>query len=113
MDLELHAAIAAVIPNCYGTVAPADAPEPYAIWQRVGGEYSEYMDNDTSQVDTATVQVRVFSRDILEPKTLIAQLREALRQHPTMVIRPQGGPMDDYDHDMSLFVADQNFEVSY
>lgn len=113
MDIELHAAIAAVIPHCYGTVAPADAPEPYVIWQRIGGEFSEYLDNDTSQVDTATVQVRVFSRDILQPKALIAQLCEALRQHPEMVIRPQGGYMDDYDHDMGLFVAEMMFDVGY
>ncbi|GGH62154.1 hypothetical protein GCM10010975_26560 [Comamonas phosphati] len=113
MDEILHAAIAAVIPHCYGTVAPADAPTPYAIWQRFGGESSEYLDNEDPQVQTAMVQVKIYSQNILEPKTLMPQLVAALRQHPDLVIRPNGGFRDDYDHDMGLFCADQDFDVSY
>lgn len=113
MDEALHAAIAAVIPSCYGTVAPANAPTPYVIWQRFSGAGSEYLGNDDSQVETAMVQVQVFSTDIMEPKTLMPQLISALRQHPGLTIRPSGRWRDDYDHDMCLFVADQDFEVSY
>lgn len=113
MDDVLHSAIAAVIPNCYGTVAPANAPTPYAIWQRFGGSNSEYLDNEDSQVDTALVQVRIFSPEIQVPKALMPQLISALRQHPDLVIRPSGGFRDNYDHDMGLFSADQDFEVSY
>lgn len=113
MDEALHAAIAAVIPSCYGTVAPANAQAPYVIWQRFGGEGSEYLDNEDSQVETAQVQVQIFSLDIMEPKTLMSQLISTLRQHPDLTIRPSGCWRDDYDHDMSVFVADQDFEVSY
>lgn len=113
MDEALHAAIAAVIPNCYGTVAPANAPTPYVIWQRLDGEAPEYLDNEEPQVETATVQVEIFSLDILEPKRLMPQLRAALRQHPDLTIRPSGGFRDDYHHDMELHSAAQDFEVSY
>lgn len=113
MDEALHAAIAAVIPSCYGTVAPANAKTPYVIWQRFGGSGSEYLGNEDSQVETAQVQVQVFSADIMEPKTLMPRLISALRQHPDLTIRPSGRWRDDYDHDMCLFVADQDFEVSY
>lgn len=113
MDEALHAAIAAVIPNCYGTVAPANAPTPYAIWQRFGGDGSEYLGNEDSQVETAQVQVQIFSPDIMEPKTLMPMLISALRQHPYLTIRPSGRWRDDYDHDMALFIADQDIEVSY
>lgn len=113
MDEALHAAIAAVIPNCFGTVAPANAPMPYVIWQRIGGETSEYMDNEDSQVDGADVQIRIFSQDILEPKRLMPQLVSALRQHPDLTIRPVGNFRDDFDHDMGLFSADQDLLISY
>lgn len=113
MDTALHAAIAAIIPNCYGTVAPANAPVPYVIWQRFGGDGSEYLGNEDSQVETAQVQVQIFSPDIMEPKTLMPQLISALRQHSGLTIRPSGRWRDDFDHDMNLFVADQDFEVSY
>lgn len=113
MDEILHAAIAAVIPNCYGTVAPANASNPYAIWQRIGGDSSEYLDNEDSQLDSADVQIRIFSTDILEPKRLMPQLVTALRQHPELTIRPLGIFRDDYDHDMSLFSADQDLSVSF
>lgn len=113
MDEALHAAIEAVIPNCYGTVAPANAPTPYVIWQRFGGSSSEYLDNEDSQADAALVQVRIFSPDIMEPKRLMPQLVSALRQHPDLTIRPSGGLRDDYDHDMCLFSADQDFDVSF
>ena len=113
MDVALHAAIAAVIPNCYGTVAPANAPVPYVIWQRFGGEGSEYLDNEDAQVETAQVQIKIYSPDILVPKALMPQLISALRQHPDMTIRPSGGFSDDFDHDMNLYVADQDIEISY
>lgn len=112
MDIELHEAIAAVIPNCYGTVAPANAVAPYAVWQRFGGEDSDYLDPaDAPQVSKAHIQVQVFSADVLEPKTKMQALTDALRTHASLVIRPIGKWRDDYDHDMNLFVADQDFEV--
>ncbi len=113
MDEALHAAIAAVIPNCFGTVAPANAQTPYAIWQRFGGDTSEYLDNEDSQVDAADVQIRIFSQDILEPKRLMPQLVSALRQHPELTIRPVGNFRDDFDHDMNLFSADMDLIVRY
>ena len=113
MDVALHAAIAAVIPNCYGTVAPPNAPTPYVIWQRFGGEGREYLDNEDPQVETVLVQVQIFSAGIMEPKTLMPLLTSALRQHLDLTIRPSGHWRDDYDHDMCLFVADRDFEVSY
>lgn len=112
MDIAIHNAIAAVVPNCYGTVAPAGAAKPYAVWQRIGGEDSEYMDPaDAPQVSKVQIQVRVFSADALQPKTLMQTLTNALRAHEALVIRPIGKWRDDYDHDMNLFVADQDFEV--
>ena len=113
MDEALHAAIAAVIPNCYGTVAPANAKTPYVIWQRFGGEGSEYLDNETPQVQTAMVQVRIFSDEVMDAKNLMPVLVAALRQHPDLMIRPSGGFRDNYDHDMCLYSTDQDFEVSY
>ena len=113
MDEALHAAIAAVIPNCFGTVAPANAQTPYVIWQRFAGETSEYLDNEDSQVDGADVQIRIFSQDILEPKRLMPQLVSALRQHPDLTIRPVGNFRDDFEHDMNLFSADQDLLISY
>lgn len=112
MDIAIHNAIAAVVPNCFGTVAPSNAVAPYAVWQRFGGEDAEYMDPaDVAQVSKVQIQVRIFSADVLEPKTLMQGLTDALRSHDTLVIRPIGKWRDDYDHDMNLFVADQDFEV--
>lgn len=112
MDIAIHNAIAAVVPSCFGTVAPPNAAAPYAVWQRIGGEDPEYMDPaDAPQVSKVQIQVRVFSADALQPKTLMQTLTNALRAHETLVIRPIGKWRDDYDHDMNLFVADQDFEV--
>lgn len=112
MDIAIHDAIAAVVPSCYGTVAPPEAVAPYAVWQRFGGEDSEYLDSeDAPQVSKVQIQVRIFSADVLEPKTLMKALTDALRAHEILVFRPIGKWRDDYDHDMNLFVADQDFEV--
>lgn len=113
MDEALHEAIAAVIPSCYRTVAPVNAPTPYVIWQRIGGDTSEYLDNEDSQVDTADVQIRIFSPDIRDPERLMQQLVSTLRQHPDLTIRPVGNFRDDFDHDMNLYVADLDFEITY
>lgn len=112
MDIELHAAIAAVIPNCYATVAEPNAVAPYVVWQRIGGPSKEYLDpEDAPQVVRAHVQIRLFSADVLEPKIKMQALEAALRANADLVIRPMSQLRDDYDHDMSLFVADCDFEV--
>lgn len=112
MDIAIHSAIAAVVPNCFGTVAESGAVAPYAVWQRIGGEDAEYLDSeDAPQVSKVQIQVRIFSADVLEPKTKMQALTDALRAHETLVFRPIGKWRDDYDHDMNLFVADQDFEV--
>lgn len=112
MDIAIHDAIAAVVPNCFGTVAESGAVAPYAVWQRIGGEDAEYLDSeDAPQVSKVQIQVRIFSADVLEPKTKMQALTDALRAHETLVFRPIGKWRDDYDHDMNLFVADQDFEV--
>lgn len=112
MDIELHAAIAAVIPNCYGTVAPPEAVAPYAVWQRIGGPSEEYLDpEDAPRVVRVHVQIRLFGADVLETKAKMLALGAALRTHADLVIRPMGLLRDDYDHDMKLFMADQDFEV--
>lgn len=113
MDEVLHAAIAAVIPNCYGTVAPANAAKPYVIWQRIGGDPPEYLDNEDPQVDQALVQVEIYADEILEPKQLMHVLASALRQHPELTVRPNGGMRDDFDHDMQLFSAARDFTVFF
>jgi len=112
MDIAIHKAIAAVVPNCYGTVAPPEAVAPYAVWQRLGGEDTEYLDaEDAPQVSKVQIQVRIFSADVLEPKTLMKALTDAFRSDDALVIRPIGKWRDDYDHDMNLFVADQDYEA--
>lgn len=112
MDQALHDAIAAVIPNCYGTVAPPEAVAPYAVWQRIGGDSSEYLDPaDEPQVDKSQVQIRIFCTDVLEPKLKMRALTTALASHEWLVVRPMSGFRDDFDHDMSLFVAERDFEV--
>lgn len=112
MDQALHDAIAAVIPNCYGTVAPPEAEAPYAVWQRIGGEDSEYLDPaDEPQVEKPQVHIRVFCTEVLEPKLKMRALTAALALHEWLVVRPVGGFRDDFDHDMNLFVAERDFEV--
>ena len=113
MDELLQEAIKAVIPRCHCPVAPPDTQTPYVIWQRFGGDAPDYLDNEDPQVETAEVQLRIFSDDVLEPKQLMPQLLSALRAHPDLVIRPIGNFRDDYDHDMDLYSADQDFKVSY
>lgn len=113
MDEVLHAAIPAVIPNCYGTVAPANAPKPYVIWQRIGGDPPEYLDNEDPQVDQALVQIEIYADEILDPKVLMRTLTTALRQHPDLTVRPNGGMRDDFDYDMQLFSAARDFTVSF
>lgn len=113
MDDALHAAIAAVIPNCHCPVAPAGTQAPYVIWQRFGGDSSDYLDNGDPQLEVADVQLRIFSDDVLEPKRLMPLLVSALRAHPDLVVRPIGNFRDDYDHDMDLYSADQDIRVSY
>lgn len=113
MDAILEEAIKAVIPSCHCPVAPPDADLPYVIWQRFGGESSDYLDNEDPQLEVAEVQLRIFSDDVLEPKRLMPLLIRALRAHPDLVIRPIGNFRDDYDHDMDLYSADQDIRVSY
>ncbi|RMX06714.1 DUF3168 domain-containing protein [Corticibacter populi] len=113
MDQILHDAIAAVIPATFATVAPPNSPLPYAIWQRIGGDPGEYLDNEPPQVEHALVQVTVFGLDTASIKLLVHQLTAALREHDYLIVSPDGGFRDDYDSDMELFSAAQDYNVRW
>lgn len=114
MDEILHAAISEHVNECYAITATAPPTgDLYAIWWRIGGDPSIYLDNENPQVDHAIVQVDVWGNDALRVKHAMQTIKVALHNNNELCIHPVGNWRENYDAEMQLFCASQDFSVRF
>lgn len=111
LEIKLQTLLAAVCPRCYPGVAPVGTAKPYVTWSEFGGEAINYLENTRPTLRNAYVQVNVWSSDPQEAITLAIQVDNALRTASTLLVRPQSALQTDYDPDMLVHGARQDFSV--
>lgn len=113
MKAELRQVILVFCPRVFLSVAPTGTQKPYITFQRIGGDALEYMDNEAPEARNSLVQIDVWSKDPDEADALLEQIKTALRQVEGFTAQPTGEARDDYDHDMEVYGASQDFNVWY
>lgn len=54
-------ALLGVDPRIYEDIAPKDAQVPYVVWQELGGQSNNHLDNAPANFDDVQFQVMVYS----------------------------------------------------
>jgi len=95
----------------YPDVAPEGAPLPRIVYQQVGGEVVNYMENTVPDADAARIQVACWASTRAAASTLSKQVENALRQAAGAQARPIGARVNVHEPDTGLFGSRQDFRV--
>lgn len=108
MEADLFTLLKTICPRVYPDVAPTSTVKPYITWQQIGGEVLNPLDNSVPGKRNAVIQINVWSATRVEANALINQIEDAMRPFPA---RPQSASFSDYDHDMQVYSAQQEFAL--
>ena len=108
MESDLFNLLKAVCPRVFPDIAPTSTVKPYVTWQQIGGDVLNPLDNSAPGVRNATIQINVWSATRVEANALMNQIEDAMRPFPA---RPVSASFSDYDHDMLVYSAQQEFNL--
>lgn len=110
MESDLYARLVAICPRVYPDVAPTSTARPYVTYQQIGGETIDPLDNSAPGKRNAVIQINVWSNTRSEANAISHQIEDSMR---LMSARPQGASLSDYDYDMLVYGAQQDFALWY
>lgn len=110
-EADLFTLLKTVTPRVYPDFAPVSTVRPYATYQHIGGQALRFLDNTAADKRNTVVQINVWSNTRLESLTLIRQIEDAMCASLLFVATPGSEPICDYDADIPVFGAIQDFSV--
>ncbi len=113
MDADLVVLLETLCPRVFTVIAPTATQRPYVTYQQIGGEVINPLANEVPGKRNALVQINVWSDRRLEATALMDSIEDAMRLATDFIARPQGAKFNDYDHDMKVYSAQQDFSIWY
>jgi len=111
MEADIQTLLSALCPRArvdFFDVLPA---MPYVTWQIIGGKSLRFPDNSAADKRNTRVQINVYSATRKESLSLIRQIEEAMCASPAFTATPDAEPMTDFDADMKVYEAMQDFSI--
>lgn len=111
MEAALQALLVALCPRARVDFFAELPAMPYVTWQLIGGKSIRFLDNSAPDKRNTRVQINVFSATRKECMALIRQIEEAMCASSAFVATPDAEPMTDFDADMKVYEAMQDFSI--
>lgn len=108
-EADLIAVLKTVTPRVHMDFARVTSQRPYVTWQQVGGDVINALGNESPGVHLPEVQVNVWADTRAECMALIRAIEAAMRSASTFTARPLGAAVADYDADVPVYGARQDF----
>lgn len=108
MESTLYTVLHGICPRVFPDIAPTNTVRPYVTWQQIGGDVINPLDNSAPGKRNAIVQINVWSNTRVEANSISQQIEDAMRAIPA---RPQSASFSDYDYDMLVYGAQQEFSL--
>ena len=105
---DIATVLEGICPRVFPVIAPTSTARPYVTYQFIGGDVLNPLDNSIPGKKNATVQVNVWANTHKSANDLIGQIEDAMRAMPA---RPASALFSDYDHDMLVYSAQQEFNL--
>lgn len=110
MEATLQAALAAICPRTFVSVAPPGTKTPWVTWQQTGGRDTSSWDNLPGKRH-ARVQINVWASTPTEASRIRAEIEAALRPLRAIQCRPSAAHHMTYEPDTALHGVQQTWEV--
>lgn len=110
-DEKLTALLRLICPRTFCDFAPTDTERPYCTYQVIGGDTLSYLDAVVPNKENAEVQISIWSDSRLEATAMIKRVEVAMIMSPDFQASPLSSAAADYDADMNVRSARQDFTV--
>lgn len=98
--------------RCYPDTIPDKPTFPLIVYQQVGGQAVEYVEQAMADQDNARVQVWIWAKTRIEASSIAHQARAAIIGSAVQA-NTLAAPVSTYDEDMKLYGARTDFSVWY
>jgi len=110
---EFLACLKAITPRVHADFAPVTTARPYVTFQQVGGDVINPLDNSAPGKRLPEMQVNVWADNRMQAMALIRAIEDALRAASAFHARPAGDAVADFDADVPVYGARQDFFCRY
>jgi uncharacterized cupin superfamily protein len=111
VEADITALLRTICPRTFPDVAPTVTDRPYVTYTQYGGQALVFLDNTLPSKENGEFQINVWSATRGEAKALIKQIEAAMVAAGAFSARPLAAPASDYDQDMMVYSARQDFSV--
>lgn len=94
----------------YPDVAPDNVARPYITYQQVGGTPVNFLSGVPSKRN-GRFQINVWADTRIEAANIIRQVEDAVRLSSLLLAVTEGGAVADYEDEMKLYGARQDFSI--
>lgn len=110
-DEKMTALLRSICLRTYCDFAPPDTQRPYCTYQVIGGDTLSYLDAVVPNKANTEVQITIWSDFRAEATALMKQVEAAMITATNLQASPLSGAAADYDADMKVRSARQDFSV--
>lgn len=112
VEADIYYALKGLVGNrCYPDFAPLATVRPYLTYTQIGGEAVNFVDSTVPSKKNGRFQVNVWGDTRSSVSALMLQVETAMIGATAFQARPLSAPQNDYDHDMLVYGAMQDFTV--
>lgn len=112
VETDLYAAVQArTSGRVYPDLAPAGVAAPYIVYQQVGGEVANLINQAISSRKNGRFQFAVWGATRSAVSAIALQIEADLILSNAFQARPIGAPVADYDKETGLYGSRQDFSV--
>jgi hypothetical protein len=112
IEAKIYSALSPLVGGrVFPDVAPLTTVRPYIVYNQVGGEVLSYLENTVPTKQNGRFQLNVWADTRATCAAVMLQVETALVTSTTMQARPISAPVGDFDNDMDLFGAMQDFTI--
>ena len=112
IEADLYDTLKPLVGNrVFPDVAPLTTAKPYITYTQIGGEAVSYVENTVPDLQNGRYQVNVWGATRSQCALTMLQVEAALVAATAYSARPVSAPSSEYDHDMAIYSAMQDFSV--
>ncbi|WP_313082554.1 DUF3168 domain-containing protein [Pulveribacter sp.] len=111
IEANLQTLLLTLCPRVRADVAEDGLAAPYVVWQAIGGEPINALDNSLPGQRRLYMQVSVWAKSRMDATGLAQAIEASMRAAPVFVATPSGEAMSTHEPDTKLYGAIQRFSI--
>lgn len=98
-------------PRVFPGFAPVGTTKPYVTYRQVGGDVISPLAKEVPNLQNGMFQVNVWANSHASAASIMLAIESAMTLATTFTAKPVSAPSEDFDADIPVFGAEQDFSV--